>query len=125
VHRMPGVSRLRRAIVLALALAGVAAVPATGSAAATCKTPTDDGWGPTYVTSLTVTKASCATGKALVKAYYRCRVANGGADGTCRRRVLGFRCTEKRLGAIKTQFDAKVTCTKGSARVAQTYTQFT
>jgi hypothetical protein len=118
------VSRLLLCTLLALTLVAVAAVPA--SAAASCKTPADGhGWGPTYVTSLTVTKASCATGKAVVKAYYRCRVAHGGAAGTCTKKVLGYRCTERRGAAIPTQYDAKVTCTKGAARIVHTYTQFT
>jgi hypothetical protein len=112
-------------VAVALPAAGTAQAP-EAAAAGTCRVPADGhGWGPTYVLSLSVRKATCTTGKAVVKAYYRCRVANGGADGTCTKRVLGFRCTEKRLGQIKTQFDAKVTCTKGSARVDHAYTQFT
>lgn len=115
------------------ALALLAAAPAAASAdepvarsAATCKVPADGrGWGPTYVTSLRVTATSCATGKRLVTAYYRCRTADGGADGRCTKRVSGWRCREKRGAAIPTQFDASVTCRKGRARVVHTYTQFT
>jgi hypothetical protein len=120
---MATVPRFLCIALLAVALAAVTALPA--GAASSCKTPTDNSWGPTYVTSLGVTKASCATGKAVVKAYYRCRVANGGADGTCRKKVLGYRCTERIVAKIKTQYDAKVTCAKGSARIVHAYEQFT
>jgi len=123
-----------RAALAALAL--LAAAPAAASAAtadgpvaqaaATCKVPADGrGWGPTYVTGMRVARTSCATGKRLVTAYYRCRTANGGADGRCTKRVQGWRCKEKRGAAIPTQFDASVTCRKGRARVVHTYTQFT
>ncbi|UGS36889.1 hypothetical protein [Capillimicrobium parvum] len=127
-----------RAAVLAAAVLATAAVPAVGSArdapaadpvataAASCKVPTDDAWGPTYVPQLSVRKVSCATGKAVVKAYHRCRVANGGRkNGTCTHKVKRFRCREQRLSSIKTQFDAKVTCARGAARVTYTYTQYT
>jgi hypothetical protein len=80
--------------------------------------------GPTYVTSLSVAGVSCAGGKRVVRAYYRCRKANGGIKGTCHSRVLGYTCSEKRAG-IRTQFSAKVTCRNGARRVTHTYTQFT
>ncbi|MBA3329133.1 MAG: hypothetical protein H0T43_12615 [Solirubrobacterales bacterium] len=83
------------------------------------------GLGPTYLTKLSVTRTSCRTGLRVVRAYYRCRVRNGGRDGRCRSRVLTYRCTERRFNTISTQFDARVTCSKGSARVLHTYTQFT
>jgi hypothetical protein len=127
-----------RAAVLAAAVLASAAVPAVGSAreassagpvataAATCKVPTDDAWGPTYVPQMSVRKVSCAKGEAVVKAYHRCRIANGGVkNGTCSRKVKRFRCREERLSSIKTQFDAKVTCTRRAARVTYTYTQYT
>ena len=127
-----------RPAVLAIVLLAGAAVPATGSAretsaaapvakaAASCKVPSDDAWGPTYVPQLSVRKVSCATGEAVVKAYHRCRVANGGKkNGTCTRKVKRFRCREQRLSSIKTQFDARVTCTRGAKQVLFTYTQYT
>lgn len=79
--------------------------------------------GPTYVTSLMETGTSCATAVSLVKAYYRCRLGNGGKKGRCGS-VAGFRCTEVR-NAIKTQFTARATCRKGAVTVVHTYTQFT
>jgi hypothetical protein len=126
-----------RAAVLSVLIFATAAVPAVASAgpspsepvataAATCKVPTDDAWGPTYVPQMAVRKVSCAKGKAVVKAYHRCRVAHGGVkNGTCTRKVKRFRCEEQRLSSIKTQFDAKVTCSRKRARVLFTYTQYT
>jgi hypothetical protein len=39
--------------------------------------------------------------------------------------VLGETGQEKGVQAIKTEFDARVTCKRGRSRVFQTYTQFT
>lgn len=80
--------------------------------------------GPTYVTSLKVQNVSCATGIAVVRAYYRCRVHAGGVRGTCHSLVLGYLCHEQRKG-IAIQFDAKVTCTRGARKVVHTYVQDT
>ena len=80
--------------------------------------------GPTYVTSLKVRDRTCTFGKQLVRAYYKCRVAHGGAAGRCPAKVLGFACRETREG-ISIQFDAVVTCSRGTARVRHTYTQDT
>ena len=127
-----------RAVAVAIVILAGATAPAVASArqasggdpvataAATCKTPSDDAWGPTYVVQLSVRKVACRKGVAVVKAYHRCRIADGGKkNGTCTRKVLRFRCREERLSSIKTQFDAKVTCTRGAARIAYTYTQYT
>jgi hypothetical protein len=129
------VSVVARAVVLTLLAACAAILPAAASAsggapvaqaAGSCKVPKGGrGLGPTYVTSLRVTGTSCSSGVKLVKAYYRCRVRNGGRKGTCKGGVQGFRCSEKRSSVITTQFDAKVSCRKGSARVDHSYTQFT
>jgi hypothetical protein len=97
----------------------------TASAAARCSlSGKERKLGPTYVTALSVTGVSCATGQRVVKDYYRCRVRNGGRKGRCHSRVRGFRCTERRE-SISTQFDARVSCRKGSQRVKHDYTQFT
>lgn len=98
----------------------------TASSAATCSVRGQERkLGPTYTTTLSVTKVSCATGRRFVRAYYKCRVANGGKDGRCHRRVSGYSCTEKRSNRIATQYDARVTCKSGSRRIVHTYTQFT
>jgi hypothetical protein len=126
----PTVSAALLALTAAIALApgAHAASAPVAQAAGACQVPSDGhGWGPTYVLSLTVKGTSCATGKSLVKAYDACRIKHGGKAGKCpaSTKVLGFRCTETRGDAIPTQFDAKVSCTKGSARVTHAYTQFT
>jgi hypothetical protein len=81
--------------------------------------------GPTYVTSLRVKGVGCNTGERLVKQYYQCRVKSGGRRGRCHSKISGFSCQEKRIQAIKTEFDARVTCKRGRSRVWHTYTQFT
>ena len=80
--------------------------------------------GPTYVTSLKVQQVSCATGILVVRAYYRCRVRAGGVRATCHSLVLGYLCHEHRQG-IAIQFDAKVTCARGTRKVVHTYVQDT
>jgi hypothetical protein len=109
-----------------LATAAPPAVAAHASAARSCSVAGQERkLGPTYVISLQVTHVSCASGKRLVKSYYRCRVRNGGKRGRCTTRVRGYRCSEQRLHVIETQYDARVTCRKGAARVKHTYTQNT
>lgn len=114
----------RTTIALTLAGAAIAATPAH-AATRNCDVQRDAGsYGVTYVTSLKVTNTSCASGKKLIRAFNRCRKANGGIKGHCNRTVLGYRCRETRT-AIKTQFSSKVTCRNGTRRVVFTYTQNT
>lgn len=82
--------------------------------------------GGTYTTSLKVHAVSCARGKAVVRAFHKCRESHGGLKGRCPRSqsVLGYHCREIRVPNA-TQFTSKVTCTFGSRRVVHTYTQFT
>ena len=112
---------MRLAVLAAVLLA---AFPAPASAAK-CSLSTSEQrrLGATYVTTLTVTRVSCSAGKRQVRAYHRCRNRNGGKDGRCPR-VSGWRCSERRSG-IKTQFNGRVTCRRGSRVVRHTYTQFT
>ena len=79
--------------------------------------------GATYVLQLTVTNYTCSNAKTLVKAYHACRRRNGGRDGYCRS-VNRFRCTERRFNKSRTQYDSRVTCTRGSRVVKHVYTQF-
>jgi hypothetical protein len=81
--------------------------------------------GTTYVTSLKVQQVSCAKGKSVVKAFNACRRANGGLKGRCGKRVLGYRCTEKRGNSIPTQYSAKATCKNATRTVRFDYTQYT
>jgi len=114
-----------RVLLGVLAVLLLAAVPSSSLAAQRCNITRDQRrLGPTYVTSLSVKGTSCTAGKRLVRAYYKCRKANGGAKGTCHARVLGYSCSERRT-SIRTQFSARVICRSGSRRVDHTYTQFT
>lgn len=118
--------RIAALFCLTLLAGAVALSTAAPASAATCNIRGKERkLGPTYVTSLRVSGTSCATGERVVKAFHKCRFANGGKDGRCRTRVLRWRCTEKRLNRISTQYDARVTCTKGSASIKHNYTQFT
>lgn len=109
-----------------LANASMARTPVASAAATKCsfKGLEQEHMGPSYVTSLAVSGVNCNFGKALVRAYYRCRVRSGGVRGYCHSPVYGFRCGERRSG-IKIQFDARVTCVRGARRVTHTYTQNT
>src|SRR5215217_4595007 len=121
-----GMSGVRLLAVLTLLVAAVAAHAVSSAAAATRCDVSRDGrrLGTTYVTKLTTTKVSCIKAKSVVKAYHRCRRANGGVKGRCASRVQGFRCTETRQ-SIPTQFDARATCRDGSRVIRFNYEQFT
>ena len=79
--------------------------------------------GATYVTRLSVRGTSCARGEAVVRAFHRCRHRRGRA-GRCSA-TSGYRCSEERFAVIRTQYDSRVTCRRGTARVLHTYTQYT
>ena len=110
-----------------LALVGVLVGPVPARAATRgCAIPNGgEHLGPTYLTSLSVSSASCSTGLKVVRAYRACQVARGGAGAKCERRVDGFSCTEKRGPAIPTEFYSAVACKDGAARVRYSYAQFT
>lgn len=113
-------------LVVAFASASITTAPA--DAAARCKLSSKEqakGLGPTYTTSLTVSGTSCNNGKKIVRAHHKCRVKAGGAKGTCKKRVSGYKCSERRGRAIPTQFSATVTCKKSRATVKFAYTQYT
>lgn len=80
-----------------------------------------------YFTSLRVRSTSCRTGRAVARAWYSCRVRNGGLDGECNRRtVRRYRCTERRPEGSQSQeqINAKVTCRRGRhGLVIHTYQQ--
>ncbi|MCK9250466.1 MAG: hypothetical protein M0P31_16010 [Solirubrobacteraceae bacterium] len=117
---------LRRLALLAVALL-TAVVVLTASAApadaASCRYSAKEGraMGPSYVTSIQVTRTSCATGKKVVKAFHKCR---GSQTGRCRKAVVRYRCTERRGKTLRGQFSSKVTCKRGKARVVHTFTEF-
>ena len=84
-----------------------------------------DRLGTTYVISLRVSGTTCANGKKVVKAYHRCRNRNGGRDGRCRSRVFGYRCSERRLNVIPSQYDARARCKRTGREVFHKYTKNT
>lgn len=115
----------------ALALLAVAVLASLASAPAAqaknCFSQDEaESFGVSYVTSLKAFGTPCANAKAVVRAFHRCRKANGGKKGRCPKgtRVLGYRCRERR-SSISTQITGKVTCRDGDRRVVHTYTQFT
>ena len=106
-------------LLLVTATAGAGGVDAR--AARSCSVPDYPGSG--YFLSLSVKGTSCANGRKLALAYYRCRTRSGRA-GRCHRRVLRYSCRERRQ-TIPTEIDAKVTCRRGGKRVIHTYQQNT
>ena len=81
-----------------------------------------------YFTSLKVRSVSCTSGKKLMTAYYRCRTKKRqGIEGRCKQsRVNGLKCKESRPRSGRragVEFNARVTCTRGSKRVVHTYQQ--
>jgi hypothetical protein len=118
------------ALVAAVAALAFALVVALGTADAAMARKTCDiagkerKLGVTYALSLQVLRVSCGKAEKVVKAFHKCRHAHGKA-GKCGHRVKGFKCTERRFDKISTQYDSKVTCKNGRARIWHTYTQFT
>lgn len=108
-------------LVAAACFALISALAPATAAARSCPRPAYPGSG--YFTSLTVKGVSCATGKTVTLAHYRCRTESG-RKGRCTRLVKGYRCTERR-NAIPTEINSRVTCSKGSKRVIYTYQQNT
>ncbi len=80
--------------------------------------------GASYVTSIDVAKVSCTQAEKVVLAYHHCRLANGGAGGTCETAVMGFTCTEGARQAVPgVQYNATADCRKGDSEIKSTYTQ--
>ncbi len=80
--------------------------------------------GASYVTSIDVAGVSCGQAEKVVLAYHHCRIAAGGAGGTCKTPVEGFTCTEgTRQSVPGVQYNATADCRKGDAEIKSTYTQ--
>jgi len=122
-HRSP--ARLLTVALGALAIAalapGAAAAEPAGRAARACSAPKYPGEG--YFTSLSVKKTTCAAGRKVTMAHYRCRTRSGKA-GRCRGKVKGYSCKERRA-SIPTEINGRVTCTDGARRVVYSYQQNT
>lgn len=125
IERVPAIRR--SAVVAVLAAVAVTVVMLAGIARAdrSCSPPKYPGNG--YFTSLKVSRTTCATGKSVALAWYKCRIKHG-IRGHCHQRVLGFSCKEQRKAEwmTPTEFNALVTCTKkGHRKVVHTYQQNT
>jgi len=113
------------AIVGALAILPAGAQAADAFASKSCSlSGKTRSLGPTYTTSLSVKRVKCSKGESLVRAYYNCRLDNGGRKARCGG-VSGYSCSERRYDVIPTQFSATATCKKGRKKVVHKYTQFT
>lgn len=126
-------TRLGAALVCALAITAVAALPAGAKPAAkgagsksACSLSASEQrhLGASYVYTLKVSNLSCDKGKKLVVKYHACRHDNGGADGKCNS-VKGYSCDEKILDSSPQQFSAKAKCVKGSKQFKQTFAENT
>lgn len=104
---------------MAFALSAAPSHAATATAAGSCSPASYPGSG--YFLSLSVSGTSCAKGRKLQVAHYKCRIKDG-KKGKCGS-VSGYRCSEKRGNAIPTEFNAKVTCKNGSRKVVWAYQQ--
>jgi hypothetical protein len=114
-----------RSLALGAASAALLAVGATAAgahpsahAARTCSPAKYPGQG--YFTSLQVAHVTCATGRRVQLAHYRCRIKHG-RKGRCSS-VLHYRCSEVRR-SIATEFTSRTTCKRGTRRVIFTYQQ--
>ena len=118
---------MRRLTLSLLALAVLALVALGGASTASAKTcsPAKYPPGKGYFTSLEVHGTSCAAGRTVQKHHYSCRIHNGGKNGRCNKRVDGYSCSERRPASGRTsdEFNARVTCKKGSRKIVFTYQQ--
>lgn len=115
---------LAAAALVALVPPAPAEGPQAGAARACNIRGQQDDLGATYVISLRVSGTSCRNGKRVVRAYHACRKRSGGRDGHCRG-VLRYRCTERRLNVIPSQYDARARCKRSGREVFHKYTQNT
>ena len=95
---------------LLAAVASAAAQSQTAHATRGCAVGAGTGYGYSYLTSLTVHRTSCATGRTVVKHHGHLR---------------GWRCTKKRLDTSPVQYDDRETCGSGGRQVVWTFTQNT
>lgn len=78
--------------------------------------------GSTYLVQLSVRNVTCSTGLKVEKDWQACRRSTSGHK-TCKRRVDGYGCKQAVLDSSRTQYDARVTCTRGARVVKFVYTQ--
>jgi hypothetical protein len=106
--------------------------------------------GPGTVLGVYVLRTRCRVGTRVVRKYQRCLNSERGRNGNCyrrvdircvqpeflggcrtrvsflRRRVSGYRCTERRFYEIRDRYEGRVTCRMGRRRwISHSYTLFT
>ena len=109
-------------VMVAGSLAALSAGPAhgaTAAAAGACKAPDFPSVG--YFSAVSAHGVGCPAARRIVLAHYRCHLRNG-LKGRCHRRVLGYRCQERRV-SIPTELDGRVSCRRGARRVSYLYQQ--
>jgi len=127
-HDFTAPTRTLMALGAALAfLAFAALLGAPRAQAATCDTQGTAYYLPSgngYITSLSVTKVGCKTGRKVAQAFFTCRHKHGKA-GRCTSKVLGYSCRETKRVQSKSppEIDARVQCTRGARRIVHTYQQ--
>lgn len=90
--------------------ASAAATPPIATIAAYCGVGSGQGYGYAYLISLSVKRTSCATGKSLVRH---------------KGNLSGWHCSKKIIARSSVQYDARMSCSKGSRRVTYIYAQNT
>jgi hypothetical protein len=121
-------TRIGIALVSVIALAAVAAAPASASTPKRgCDLSFEEGQhlGASYVDPFTVKNTSCSKGEKVIKAFNKCRKQNGGADGRCNSQVEGYSCDEGKRTSAPSQYFADVVCKSGDKKVKFHYTQNT
>jgi hypothetical protein len=110
---------------ICLVMAGLVGAQSSFAKTTSCSAPKYPGSGY-FTPPVKATNVTCASARKLVLAYYKCRIKAGGKKGTCTNRTVnGLKCKEYRpaSGTIPTQFNARVTCTKGAKKVVHNYQQ--
>ena len=98
------------AVMLLWVVASAAADGPSAQAATGCNVGTGTGYGYSYLTSLSVRRTGCATGRTVVKHHGH---------------VRGWSCQKKRLDTSPVQYDDRETCRSGARQVVWTFTQNT
>jgi hypothetical protein len=78
--------------------------------ASACNVGSGEGYGYAYLTSLSVERTSCATGKSLVRH---------------KGKLPGWHCSRKVLDRSPVQYDARESCSSGDRRVTYGFTENT
>lgn len=110
LRRFCSVVGVLAALMLLSVVAAAAAQGPVAQAATACNVGAGKGYGYSYLTSLTVRRTTCSTGRTVVKHHGH---------------VSGWSCFKKRLDTSPVQYDDRETCHHGTALVVWTFTQNT